>query len=513
MTLKSKLKKKLPLLIVLAVVLLGAGAWYFLGYRPKQAARRAEAARKLAADGGDLDRTYRVRRDDLSIGLIQGGYINASKKHKLSLQANYRTKLLWVIDENTKVKAGQLLAKFETDELKEKIEELEIDLDNLRKELDIAQENERIQISTNIADQQAAEERLSKADDALRKYRRFERANKRDSLDLEISKAQSTLNAKKEAYETTRDSEVKTEKGKDEDLAKKKRQLLKDAQAEIENAENALQNAENNWKVFRRYDHPSQMKRLLNELEQAELNLRKVKISNASKLVQSTRSINNYKRRIRRTEEQLKRYKSYMEMMELTAPADGVVIYGDPDRNWNRVDVKTGLEVWKGLVLLTIPEMSNLVVEFDLPELYRTKIKVGDTAALSPDSLPGEKFYGKVSKIDTLPTYQISWDTSSPKIYKSRISLDQQSPKLVNGMSVQLNVVTKVIPQTLFVQVEAVFEDNDRFFVYRGTLTGPKETEVKIGDSNDNFVQITDGLEEGDIVYLYRPYQKTQDSK
>ena len=114
-----------------------------------------------------MDRTYKVKRDDLVIGLLQGGYVNASQKHKLSLQANYKTKLLWVIDENSKVKAGDLLAKFETDELKEQIENLEIELDNLKKELDLAVESKKIQISTNAADLQAAEESLLQAEDSM----------------------------------------------------------------------------------------------------------------------------------------------------------------------------------------------------------------------------------------------------------------------------------------------------------------------------------------------------------
>ena len=107
----------------------------------------------------------------------------------------------------------------------------------------------------------------------------------------------------------------------------------------------------------------------------------------------------------------------------------------------------------------------------------------------------------------------VSWDSASPKVYKSKIQFDKQSPLLVNGMSVQLNIVTKIIPKTLFVPVEAVFEDNDRFYVYKHTLTGVEEQDVKIGESNDNFVQITEGIEEGDIVYLYRPYQKKQDKE
>ncbi|MEI3001388.1 MAG: hypothetical protein V8T86_10875 [Victivallis sp.] len=154
------------------------------------------------------------------------------------------------------------------------------------------------------------------------------------------------------------------------------------------------------------------------------------------------------------------------------------------------------------------------MVDFDLPEQYRSKVKVGDRAVISPDSLPGEKFGGAVSHIDTLPVNLVVWDSSSPKTLQIE---DQARPaiaeELVNGMSVQINIVTKTIPNTLFVPVEAVFEDNDRFFVYRGSLTGPKEVDVTIGESNDNFVQITSGFEEGDVVYLYRPYQKTQDSK
>ena len=464
-------RRKLIWLLLLLAVAGGSAGYYWGVYLPRERARRAEEAKKLATDGGDMDRTYKVRRDDLVIGLLQGGYVNASKKHKLSLQANYRTKLLWVIDENSKVKAGDLLAKFETDELKEQIENQEIELDNLSKELEIAIEAEKILLSSNAAELQSAEETLLQADDALRKYRRFERASQRDSLDLAISKAEASLEAANSTYTEIRDSDTATK------------------------------------------SNPSKITRLVNALEQAKLNLRKVKISTESKLVQQKKSIANLRRRIRRLTDQLNRYKSYMEMMKLVAPVDGIVIYADPDRRWGNLDVKPGIDIGKGQVLITIPEMSNLVVDFDLPEQYRSKIKIGDRAVISPDSLPGEKFGGTISHIDTLPVNLVVWDSSSPKIYKSKIKLDKQSPRLVNGMSVQINVVTRVIPNTIFVPVEAVFEENDRFFVYRSGLGGPTEVDVSIGESNDNFVQITKGLEEGDVVYLYRPYQKTQEAQ
>ncbi len=491
--------------LILLLAGAGAGYWHFRSADEE----KADAENSRGEESIELDRVFKVHRDDLVIGLLQGGYINASKKHKISLQANYRTKILWLIDENTKVKTGTLLARLETEGLREQIETLEIDLDNLTKELGIALEAQKILVSTNAAELQNAEEKLLDANDTLRKYRRFERTNKRDSLDMAITNAETALEEAEDNYVTIRDTEAET--STDEDADEKKRKELKTAQTKIDKAENTLSQAEDNRKVFRHYDNPSKMSRLSNAFEQAQLSLRKVRISTESKLVQQKRTIDNLRRRIRRRKTLLERYRSYMPMMKLRAPVDGVVIYADPDRRWGNLDVKPGIEIHRGQVIFTIPEMSNLVVDFSLPEQYRSKVKVGDRALVFPDSLPGEKFEGTVSHIDTLPVNLVVWDSSSPKVYKTRVKLHKQSPKLVNGMSAQINIVTKILRGVLFVPVEAVFEENDRFFVYLVQPGGGfKEVDVQIGGSNDNFVQIKKGLSEGDVVCLYRPYQKKE---
>ena len=127
-------KRKFIFRIILLVVLVGGGAaaWYFWN--------RAKAIRSGEADKTALDRTYTVVRQDLTLGVILDGTLNAREKHKLSLQANYSTKLLWVIDENSKVKAGDLLATFETDSLVENIDKVRVDLDTREKEYNDAVE-------------------------------------------------------------------------------------------------------------------------------------------------------------------------------------------------------------------------------------------------------------------------------------------------------------------------------------------------------------------------------------
>ena len=505
---KGKRWIKLITVTVIAELLLAAGYGYGVIAWAKYRANKVNKSNAQLSKA-DPDRTYRLKRADLILGLRLGGSVSASKKHKLSLQANYSTKLLSIVDENTKVKAGDVLAVFETDALLEKIDDLKTSYANMEKELVLAIENAKVQERGNEVDMKVADDRLNQAEAALRKYLRLERANNRKTYDLKISSAETSLATAQQDYDNKK-QEI-AEAGVTDDAQKKEDEsALNDLKNKIDTAQNTLDSARMDRKAFKRYDDPIKLLRLYNELEQAKLNREKVRISTSSTLVQRNKQVDNLRSNMRRVRNQLEKYESYVPMMKLVAPADGIVIYADPDRRWGNPDIKPGMDVWKRLVILTIPEMNNLMVDFDLPETYRSRTKVGDRVIITPDSLPALKLYGKIGKIATLPVNQISWDSASPKVYNSRIVLDRQDPQLVNGMSVQIEVISRVLKNTLFIPVEAVFERQSSFYVYRRVGGAPKETPVSIGESNDNFVQITDGLEEGDVVYLYRPYDKKQ---
>lgn len=493
------------LILLLAIAGGGVGYWYW-----NKLHSDALAAEQADLAAGKTDRTFAVKKGELILGLIQSGTVNAKEKYKLGLEANFGTKLLWVIEENSQVKKGDELARFETENLKTKIDDLKIELENLEKERLLNAESERIQISSDEADLRAAEDRVIQAEDALRKYMRFERNTKRDSLDLAIQNAATKEAEAKEAYNDKQMAILQAGAVDEAETAANNKELrnLEDAWA---TAQSSLKSAEDNRKVYKRYDQPTQYKNLVNALEQAKLSLEKVRVSNESNLMQKKRQNDNLAVRIKRTANDLERHNEYLTQMVLTAPVDGVVIYGDPDRRWGNDDIKTGMDVYKGQVLMTIPDMGNLQVDFDLPEQSRAKVNVHDKVVITPDSLPHLKFTGVIESIATLPINLIIWDSASPKVYKSKIKLDAQDPVLVNGMSVQVDVVTKVLQDVLYIPVEAVFENKDRFYVYRQQGAGPVEVDVEIGESNENFVEIKSGLNEGDIVYLYRPYQQKQD--
>ena len=504
-----KIDRKKLRQILLAIAIISAGAVIYLAWHYTRAEDKAASAEQNAAAG--IDRTFTLKKGDLVLGITQPGTVSAKKKHRVVPQANVRSTIVWIIEENARVKKGDIVAKLDSTDLENRILDGKIELENLEKEQELALETQKLEESTQAANMKAAEDRVSKADDALRKYLRFERRQKRDSLDLSISSSESKL---EDARETYRNYKANPETDTDEDKQKEYKKNLANAQSSIDSAENELENNESSRRLWKMYDDPSKLKALYNEVDQADLNMEKVKVAIQSSRARTTRSLHNYTRRIRRVRENLEQNEKFLQMMTLYAPADGIVIYGNPDRPHSNPDIKPGMEVWRGMILMTIPEMSDMVVNLDLPEQYRSKVKVGDRVVISPDSMPSVKFHGSVDIIPTLPVNIIFWDSSSPKVYKSRIRFDKQSEMLVNGMSVQIEVITNTIKDTLYIPVEAIFEDKERFYVYMQTPGGGnKEVDVKIGESNDRFVQILDGLKEDDVIYLYRPHQGRTDTK
>ncbi|MFZ2653658.1 MAG: efflux RND transporter periplasmic adaptor subunit [Victivallales bacterium] len=493
--------KKLAL-AALAIVIITAAASYFVFPLFSSKNKKGEDANKV------LDRYYTVKKGPMTISVLLTGNVNAKVKYKLALEAAFNTKLNWVLPENTKVRKNDVLAKFETEDLQIKIDEFKLNLQNTQKEFEIAVEEKRILESSNEAEIKTAADAVTDAEAAFSKYRKLEGPRDDDAQDVKVDDAKKLLDDAKTAFEASNDDFANTVfmKQEDEDDAKTKLDGLKKKSTRegINHANSILER-----KIFKRFTYPNKISQLQNAVEQAKLNLNKTKIKTASQLIQKENAISKISEAMKKIERDLKKHLEYLAMMELVAPVDGIVTYGDPDnRRWGGgLEVKVGMDVKRKEVLITIPDMSKLIVEFDLPEQYRSKINMADQVIITPDSIPNLKVNGKISKIALLPVNLIFWDRTSPKIYNSEIELDEQDPVLVSGMSVQIEIVTQTLKDVMSVPIESVFEEEGKYFVYLKTGDKPKTANVTLGISNDNFVHIKGGLSEGDKVYLYRPFE------
>ena len=464
------------------------------------------------ASGNEPDRTYTLKRGAMSLGVTVAGFVNARKKYFMAMEANVQTKLLWIADENTSVKEGETIARFDKKDLENRIEELKVEVDNFEQELIVQGERKKIQEASAEESLKAAFDRLDTADDNMRKYRRYELRQQRESFNQKVQDAEVALSQAKATHAEYKDSIATASASDAAEKAKQEQQLMTYEKA-ITTAQRNLDNALSNQKVFNRYDHPAKMKSLQSAIDQAQLNRDKTVVQVKSEAVQLDRQIANTNRRLRFAKDNLEQNEGYLPQMELYAPIDGIVLYGNTDDRWNRTEIKLGMNIFNGLILMTIPDQRALIIELNLPELYRSQVDVGNTVIVTPDSLQGVKLRGRIDSIAVVPGNEVFWNPDSPKVYKTVIEVEDPDKLLVNGMSVQLEVVTGQIDSTLFVPVEAVFERGEEFFVYKRSGSTPVELVVGIGRSNDSFVEIVSGLEEGDVIYLYRPFQKSEGKK
>ena len=462
-------------------------------------------AGKKKKDTATKDKIFTVRQSDLSIGTLLKGAVNAKKKHKLAPEASYNNKLTWIEEENTFVNKGDTVIRFETQDLIDDIEERKISIKTKKESLEIALEEKRILLSENQSSLRSSSDSVESAKEDYARYYKYDGKNTKDGLVRTMESAAASLEDAEETYRDKMD-EISNTIYDDEDDKNDALDDLEGLADTVDDREQSYEAAKYSLKIFKKYTYPNTLTSKKNSLEQAQLNHEKVLVSTASRVIQKDEQISRIKAEIRRLEEDLERIESYLPMMEITAPESGILIYGDVDRNrGNNTEIEVGMDCHRNQVLATIPEMNNLIVDFEIPEQFRHRVSVGSEVIISPP-LPAPKIKGKVDDIAVVPVHRIRWDDTSPKIYNATIALDKQDEKLVSGMNVEIEIIDQVIKDSINIPVEAVFEEDGEYFVYLADGEDPKKAIVEIGSSNDKYVDITKGLKPGDQVYLYSPY-------
>ena len=493
-------RKTVFLILSFLVILgIGAGIWVFKRKGKSSGGKSVESSKAP-------DRIYPVKRGNMVIGIMLKGSVNAKIKHKLALQAPFATKLSKVVDENSRVKKGDVVAEFETADLLLKVEDYKLSIEQTKKDLDIALEERAVLLSTNREELRTALDKVTECQDAYSRYVRLEGPRDRDTQTLAVSDAEKELSEAKDAYneaKNTYDNSIFADSAAEETA----KEDVEKALQKVTSAETKLNSALLAKKLFKRYTYPNKLKELRNKLAQARLGYEKTRVSTQSLLTQKDNRIYRYNIQIRNNERQYQRHSSWIPMMTLVAPVDGIVTYGDPDRIWGNPEVKVGMDGRRKQVIITIPDMSQMIVDVNIPEQYRSKINEGDKVIITPESIQTIKIWGKIATIASLPVHTIPWDKSTPKIYRTVVAFTENNPQIVSGMSVQVEVVSKVLKNVISIPIEAVFEEGGQLLVYRRSLSGPEKVSVKIGESSDNAVEIQSGLKEGDEVYLYRPFQ------
>ena len=199
----------------------------------------------------------------------------------------------------------------------------------------------------------------------------------------------------------------------------------------------------------------------------------------------------------------LQRALDAMENYTITAPISGTVI----EKNFKTGDtIENASLTAAGGNLAVIYDMSVLNFEMRIDELDINKIQVGQTVDITSDAVEGASFSGVVDKVSINGT-TVSGHTTYP------ITVNILDPgALKPGMNVSADVLIAQVEDVLSVPVEAVKRGAEKPYVLvapanaldeNGHVSDPgklERREVTLGSNDDYYIQISGGLEEGEVV-------------
>ncbi len=187
----------------------------------------------------------------------------------------------------------------------------------------------------------------------------------------------------------------------------------------------------------------------------------------------------------------------------IVAPADGQVVYNNDNDDWrdNALVIKAGAMVRERQVILKLPDPQQMQVKAKVNEANVNRVKVGLTASVSVDAIPDRKLRGVVTKMNDYPE-PTGWRGSNTKEYAAFVKIIDPPPGLRPGMTSNVQILVEEKPDTLLVPVQTVVEREGRHFcLVRGD--GRLEARpVLLGSTNDKFLIVEDGLQEGESVLL-----------
>jgi HlyD family secretion protein len=181
----------------------------------------------------------------------------------------------------------------------------------------------------------------------------------------------------------------------------------------------------------------------------------------AAALAQAKAQNDSAGKRITQQAATLTRASDVLSKTQYVAPYDGVVT-SLPVREGETVVM--GIQNSPGSTLMTLADMSVITAEVRVDETDIVNVKLGQTAEITVDAIPGKKFAGTVSEIGNiailrstgLATSQTTAGSQEAKDFKVVITLNDPPANLRPGLSTTAKVTTASRPNALAIPLQAL---------------------------------------------------------
>jgi HlyD family secretion protein len=490
-----------------------------------------------AAVGGGGESTYPVTRQDMTISVLESGSIKAKNSVRIRSEVEGRTTIVEIVPEGTvltqaDVDAGKVILALDTSTMKEDLNRQQIQYNTAMADFTDAKENLEIQKNQNASDiqqgkltvkfglmdlekymgQSAADTLVADANDRpvtdedFKKLTRDpnsqlggESLQKYRQLTSDISMAQSEYYLAQETLDWTeklaaKNYVAKTELQSDKLKADKSKITFEQAQTAID--------------LFIRYEFPKDAHKFFSDYVEAKRELERILAKARSQEAQALAKKDNAEATFLLEKERLEKLQRQIAASIIKAPCPGMVVYSSQRDSHgstrSRTSIEVGREVQEREEIMSIPSALDVLVDTKVHETNVDKVAVGQMAKITVDAMPDTVFSGKVLQISPLPDPGSFMSNPDLKLYATDVTLEG-GQMLRPGMSAKVEIIIAQLKDVLVVPIHCVSNRAGKKICYVHTSSKSDPREVKVGSYNDKFVQILEGIKEGEKVLLNPP--------
>ncbi len=155
----------------------------------------------------------------------------------------------------------------------------------------------------------------------------------------------------------------------------------------------------------------------------------------------------------------------------------------------------TGDYVKDGQDIVNLEKTDPIKVDFKVPEIFQSKIKVGQALSVALDALPGQTFTGKVVAVNP------QLDTAGRAVVL-RAQMDNRSGVLKPGMFARVRLTLADTGETVVVPEQSVAMQGEDQIMFKVIDGRAMRTKVEVGQRRDGKVEIVEGVSGGDTIVI-----------
>ncbi len=155
----------------------------------------------------------------------------------------------------------------------------------------------------------------------------------------------------------------------------------------------------------------------------------------------------------------------------------------------------TGDYVKDGQDIVNLEKTDPIKVDFKVPEIFQSKISVGQALSVVLDALPGQAFTGKVVAVNP------QLDTAGRAVVL-RAQMDNRSGALKPGMFARVRLTLADTGETVVVPEQSVAMQGEDQIMFKVIDGRAMRTKVEVGQRRDGKVEIVEGVSGSDTIVI-----------